>query len=300
MASIREIKDHIESVKDMEKITGAMYLIASVKLRRAKEKLYGTRPYFDAVLNEIKRIFRVSEDVESRYFYPATGEHDIKGAYGYLVITANKGLAGSYNQNVIKETMRLMDKNAGHENKLFVVGEYGRQFFKNHKVPIEESFLHTAEEVYMGRARKIADTLLERYNSGELKKIYVIYTDFSNGLSSNTKVMRLLPFHRRDFTTPIDEKPVEEPFEFVPSLTSVLDSMMPGYLTGLIYSVLVDSYCSEQNARLSAMSTANDNAKEILSDLRLDYNHERQGAITQEITEISAGSRVQKKRGNSK
>ena len=124
MAGTKEIKDRIESVRDTQKITNAMYLIASTKLRKARAELDRTRPYFDALRSEIKRVFRTVEGVESRYFYPGD-DHPLSGTYAYLVITADKGLAGMYNQNVLREAQRLLDMHA--DAKLFVVGEYGRQ-----------------------------------------------------------------------------------------------------------------------------------------------------------------------------
>ena len=166
MATTKEIKNRINSVKDTQKITNAMYLIASTKLRKAKNELDRSRPYFNALRGEIKRIFRISENVESRYFYPVTGEHDLPGSYGYLVITADKGLAGAYNQNAIKEAVKLMKE---HENpKLFVVGEYGRHYFTSHNIPIEKSFLYTAQNPTIQRAREIGDLLLDLFNKGEL------------------------------------------------------------------------------------------------------------------------------------
>ena len=124
MAGTKEIKTHIESVQETRKITNAMYLIASTKLRRARAELDNTRPYFQALRGEIKRIFRTVSDVESPYFYPVGDDSPIKGTYGCLVITADKGLAGAYNQNAIKETLKLLEEHP--DTKLFVVGEYGR------------------------------------------------------------------------------------------------------------------------------------------------------------------------------
>ena len=288
MPNITEIKNRMDSIREMQKITNAMYLIASAKLRHAKAELNATRPYFTALKTEIKRVFRVEEQIESRYFYPK-GEHEFDGAYGYLVITADKGLAGAYNQNVIKKTLELTEKHS--PSKLFVVGEYGRQYFAMHGTHIEEDFLYTAQNPTLHRARKISNLLLEQYKKGEIKKIFVIYTDYGNGMSPEVSVMRLLPFHRADFITPNAEKAVEEPFEFLHSLSKVLDNIMPSYITGFIYSALVDSFCSEQASRMNAMNSANENTKEILSELSLKYNHERQNAITQEITEISSAKK---------
>lgn len=299
MPSTKEIKNRIKSVKDTQKITNAMYLIASTKLRRAKSELDNTRPYFDAVKKEIKRVFRISEEIENRYFYPITGEHELPGSYGYLVITADKGLAGAYNHNVIKEAMRLMGQHSAP--KLFVVGEFGRHYFTAHGIPIEQSFLYTAQNPTIHRAREISETLLEGFNTGELSKIFVIYTDMHGAASSHVCATRLLPFHRAQFITDdMHEDEIKIPFEFRPSVEKVLDSIVPSYVTGFIYSALTDSFCSEQNARMNAMDSANRNAEELLQRLSVQYNHIRQSAITQEITEVSSGAKSMLKKRNSK
>lgn len=295
MATTKEIKNRINGVKDTQKITNAMYLIASTKLRKAKSELDSTRPYFQALQNEIKRIFRIKEEIENKYFYPITGEHVLPGSYGYLVITADKGLAGAYNQNVIKEAVKLMKE---HENpKLFVVGEYGRHYFTSHHIPIEKSFLYTAQNPTIHRAREISGILLDMFDRGELSKIFVIYTDMKSAVNSQTCTTRLLPFHRAQFIVPDShEKEIKSAFEFMPSLETILDSIVPSYVTGFIYSALIDSFCSEQNARMSAMDSANQNAQKLLDELSVQYNHIRQSAITQEITEISSGAKSMKRK----
>ncbi|MBQ2627487.1 MAG: ATP synthase F1 subunit gamma [Eubacterium sp.] len=301
MATTKEIKNRIKSVKDTQKITNAMYLIASKKMRKAKSDLDRTRPYFNAVGNEIRRVFRVKEDVESHYFYPPRSAPDLLGPYAVLVITADKGLAGAYNQNVIKEAMRLMKKRdelgKGQDKpKLFVVGEYGRQYFLSHRIPIEQSFLYTAQNPTLDRAREITSILLDLYDSGEIVKVYIVYTDMKSAMQEVALFRRLLPFHRGDFQTDTVEEAVREPFEFKPSVAKVLDEVVPTYLTGFIYSALIDSFCSEQNARMMAMDTASSNAKELIADLTMQYNHVRQSAITQEITEISSGAQAMRKK----
>ena len=290
MANTKEIKDRIASVKDTQKITNAMYLIASTKMRKAKSDLEKTRPYFDALRSEIKRIFRTGNEVDSRYFYPMD-QKPLEGAYGCLVITADKGLAGAYNQNVIKEALKLLNEH--EDTKLYVVGEYGRHYFAQHHIPIEKSFLYTAQNPTLQRAREIASILLDEYDKGVLKKIFVIYTNMENSISSEAVTTRILPFHRNHFADST-ERPVEKAFEFFPSEVFVLEQIIPTYLSGFIYSTLIDSFCSEQNARMTAMDSANRNAEELLAELSLQYNRVRQAAITQEITEISAGARAQK------
>ena len=294
MPSAREIRVRMNSIQQTRKITNAMYLISSAKLRKAKQEWDQTRPYFQALKAEVKRIFRTSGHVESRYLYPDEGELPPDGTYGFLVITADKGLAGAYNQNVLKEAHRLMQEHP--QTKLFVVGEYGRQYFQRHQVPIERSFLYTAQNPTMQRAREITAELLDRFDKGELQKIFVIYTDMKNSLTENVSATRILPFHRSAFTAPTDEKRITEPFEFFPSVTQVLENIVPSYVSGFIYSALIDSFCSEQSARMNAMNSANENAEKMLGELALAYNRIRQAAITQEITEVSAGARAQKRK----
>ena len=175
MANTREIKNRIESVQQTRKITNAMYLIASTKLRKARNDLADTRPYFDALRGEIKRIFRTAGDVDSLYFYPPDNNTPLEGTYGCLVITADKGLAGAYNQNVIKEAQKLLAQHP--DTKLYVVGEYGRRFFDQHHIPIQHSFLYTAQNPTLDRAREISALLLDGFQKGALKEIFVVYTD---------------------------------------------------------------------------------------------------------------------------
>jgi len=295
MAGTKEIKSHIESVGETRKITNAMYLIASTKLRRARQELDQTRPYFEALRGEIRRIFHTAYDVDSRYFYPVGSEAPLIGTYGCLLITADKGLAGAYNQNAIREAQQLLERHP--DTKLFVVGEYGRRFFVQRGIPIEHSFLYTAQNPTMARAREISALLMDGFDQGELKEIFVIYTDMESAMSFQARCTRLLPLHRAYFAgSPDGEWGMTERFEFYPDVGTVLDSVMRSYVTGFIYSALIDSFCCEQNARMTAMDNANRNAGKLLGELSLQYNLVRQAAITQEITEISAGARAQRQK----
>ena len=290
MAGTKEIKNHIKSVKDTQKITNAMYLIASTKLRKAKTELDQTRPFFRALQSEIRGIFRAAPEIESPFFDSVDGRNTRTGKTALLVITADKGLAGAYNQNVLKETLRKREEHP--DCLLYVVGEYGRQYFTTHGIPFERSFLYSARDPGIRHAREIAALLLERYDLGEISEIYVIYTDFFSGLSSIVCTERLLPYSRAGFLEQEDEASAVSSFEFIPSMEGVLDHIASSCLTGYIYSALVDSFCSEQNARMTAMDSANQNAQELLSALSAQYNHVRQDAITQEITEISSGAKA--------
>ncbi len=292
MSNAKEIKNRIGSVTDTQKITNAMYLIASTKLRKARMDMTNTSPYFETLKGEIERIFRTIDHIDSDFFLPeglddSSEDFSKSGKYAILVITADKGLAGSYNQNVIKETLKLLEL---HEDcELFVVGEYGRNFFESHGHSISKSFLYTAQNPNMDRAREISNFLVETYLSRYFKKVYLVYTDFGNGLNPTAQLSRLLPLHRSHFETEDAEK--GDDFEYFPSQKEVLEHLIPNYITGYIYSALIDSYCSEQNARMMAMDRATQNAQDILDRLSLEYNHVRQGAITQEIIEVSAGAK---------
>ena len=290
MANTKEIKSRMNSIQDMQKITNAMYLISSTKMRKAKAELELTKPYFNALQSEIKRIFRDSEHINSKYFYPDEGK--LNGTYGCLVITADKGLAGAYNMNVIKKAEEMLHNHP--DTLLFVVGEYGRNYFSKHNIPIERSFLYTAQNPTMDRAREIAALLLELFNSNKMDKMFVIYTDMKSAIEEQAIATRILPFHHQHFDDGNSEKEVKTPFEFQPSLGKVLDGIVPGYVAGFIYSALVDSFCSEQNARMTAMNSANENAEKLLAELSVEYNRVRQAAITQEITEVSAGAKAQR------
>lgn len=290
MPDIKELKNRIEGITEMRKITNAMFLIASVKLRKAREELEKTHPYFDAVLREMKRVFRADEAEKSEYFFPAYGgKRDDETTVGFLVITADKGLAGGYSRDVIKAALTLAQGcTEADSTKLFIVGEHGRQYLRNRSIPFAEEFDYPARNPSYSRAHAIAVDLLKRYDSGEIDELRVLYTDYRNGLNTTVKEARILPFERRDFTKDADDG---TEYEFMPSISRVLDRVVEGYVTGLIFSAMVDSFCSEQSARMNAMDTASKNASELLTELKLQYNHARQSAITNEISEISSGYR---------
>ncbi len=286
MASAKELKDRIKAVKETKKITGAMYLISSTKLRRAKADLAKTRPYFDALREEMTNALRVSDAYESRYLRAPNGAAP-SGAAGVLVITADKGLAGAYNLNVIRAAEELVRGKPGV--KLFVVGEYGRRYFAQHCPGA--IYLRNAQSPTTKAARELCTELLTRIDSGELGELTVVYTDMKNSILSAAATFPLLPLERwtSDGGGPR--------FELVPSADEVLHGAIRSYVSGFLYSALLDSFCAEQNARVSAMDAANTNAQELLGDLTLQLNRSRQAAITQEITEISAGAQAQKNKG---
>ena len=293
MASTSEIRRRIGSVRQTQKITHAMDLISQAKLRKAKQELDNTRPYFQALQTEIGRVFNADSTIESRYLIPADpNAKPLPGVPACLLITADKGLAGAYNQNVIRQGQQLMAEHPG--TALYVVGEYGRRWFAQRGVPVEKSFLYTAQNPTLDRARHIAELLLDRFDAGEINSVWIIYTDMKNGLEATVHQAQVMPLHRERFHAATAATAGDAVYEFVPSAKAVLDNAARSCLTGYIYSALVDSFCSEQSARMTAMNAADQNAEELLKDLSVQYNRARQAAITQEITEVSAGERAQR------
>ena len=293
MASTSEIRRRIGSVRQTQKITHAMYLISQAKLRKAKQELDNTRPYFQALQTEIGRVFNADSTIESRYLIPADpNAKPLPGVPACLLITADKGLAGAYNQNVIRQGQQLMAEHPG--TALYVVGEYGRRWFAQRGVPVEKSFLYTAQNPTLDRARHIAELLLDRFDAGEINSVWIIYTDMKNGLEATVHQAQVMPLHRERFHAATAATAGDAVYDFVPSAKAVLDNAARSCLTGYIYSALVDSFCSEQSARMTAMNAADQNAEELLKDLSVQFNRARQAAITQEITEVSAGERAQR------
>ena len=293
MASTSEIRRRIGGVRQTQKITHAMYLISQAKLRKAKQELDNTRPYFQALQTEIGRVFNADSTIESRYLIPADpNAKPLPGVPACLLITADKGLAGAYNQNVIRQGQQLMAEHPG--TALYVVGEYGRRWFAQRGVPVEKSFLYTAQNPTLDRARHIAELLLNRFDAGDINSVWIIYTDMKNGLEATVHQAQVMPLHRERFHAATAATAGDAVYEFVPSAKAVLDNAVRSCLTGYIYSALVDSFCSEQSTRMTAMNAADQNAEELLKDLSVQFNRARQAAITQEITEVSAGERAQR------
>ena len=197
MASTSEIRRRIGSVRQTQKITHAMYLISQAKLRKAKADLSNTRPYFDALQAEIGRVFNADDTAESRYLCDENSK-PLPGVAACLLITADKGLAGAYNQNAIRQAQQFLSDHEGAE--LYVVGEYGRRWFTQRGIPIEKSFLYTAQNPTLRRARQIGELLLERYDAGAINAVHIIYTDMKNGLEATVRQAQVLPLTREHFS----------------------------------------------------------------------------------------------------
>ena len=292
MANMREIRTRMNSVNEIMKITNAMYLISSSKLKKARKQLEATEPYFLGLQSTMRDILEHTPEFEHIYFdkRPEIPEEERK--ISYIVFTSDKGLAGSFNHTMVKMAEEEMSR---HKNtSLFVVGQYGRAYFANKKVMVDGEFLYTAQDPNFYRARSMAESMIELFKHGYTDEVRVIYTGMVSPIKSEPQMLKLLPLERETFEHAPNEYKYGEA-DFTPSPKRVMDYLVPSYLRGLLYGVMVESFSSEHNARMAAMDAATTSAKDMIRDLSLLYNRARQAAITQEITEVVSGANGLKK-----
>ncbi len=297
MANIKEIRERISSVNDTRKITNAMYLISSTKLRKAKKILSETEPFFFSTKAMIERVVKnLPEGTEHIFLESKNDIPETKKKRGYIVLTDDKGLAGAYNHNAIKLAEEALAKEKG-QYKLFVIGEVGRYHFNSENVDIEAYFSFTSQNPTLHRARKISAEIMDYFYDRKIDEFYIIYT-IIRGNICEAKMEKLLPL---DFLTTLYQKraPIHgnmyEEFLMDPSPEAVLDNIVPNYVTGFIYGAMVESFCSVQQSRMMAMDNANKNAEQMIVDLKKSYNRQRQAMITQEITEVVSGAKALKR-----
>ena len=297
MPNMREIRERIESIKQILKITNAMYLISSSKLKKARKSLEATEPYFYKLQETIESVLEHTPHTRQMYFDRRSSIPPEKRKKGYIVITADKGLCGSYNHNILKYTEQELAKSADISNcYLFVIGQVGRQYFNNRnrnssKASVDGEFLYTTQNPTLYRAMEIAQLVLDKFESGELDEVYVLYTDMVTSNLQETRTVQLLPFERRHFGKAQDGTMKKLPkASFLPSPEEVMSHLIPNYAKGIIYGAMVEAFCCEQQSRMTAMDAATTSAKDMIKDLSLLYNRARQAAITQEITEVCGGA----------
>lgn len=289
MAGITEIRSRMRSIEQTLKITNAMYLISSSKVKKARRQLQEVQPYFDQIAKTLLDIFRHSPELRHRYVDARQREGERKA--GFVVVTGDKGLAGAYNHNVLRLAEDYMARK--REPTLFLIGQMGRHYFAKKQVPVDGEFMYTAQDPTIARAREITDTLVGLYDKGHLDEVYLVFTRQVSALQMEPEIIKLLPLDRAMLNAMRgmrEEGKYREVLRYEPSVESVMDVLVPGLLKGYLFGALVESFCSEQNARMTAMDSASDSARDMLKKLSLQYNRARQAAITQEITEIAGGA----------
>ena len=296
MATARAIQSRIKSVQDTMKITNAMYMISSSKMKKAKKVLEDTEPYFYNMQAAIARILRHIPDIQHPFFSVRHLVPQQERKTGIIVVTGDKGMAGAYNHNITKLTDEFMEKTPGY-HKLYVLGMVGRQYYEKKSADVDGSFRYTVQKPTMHRARLISEEIVRAFLDRELDEVHVIYTQMQNAAVMEPVDMQLLPLKKASFSpAQIPVGAPQEEIEMFPSADVVLDTMIPNYLTGVIYGCLVEAYASENNARMTAMQSSTDSAKKMLQDLSIQFNRARQAAITQEITEVISGAKAQRRK----
>lgn len=257
--------------------------------------LTDTEPYFFTLQSEMSRILRHLPDLDSIYFRSTDEIPEEEKRIAYMVVTADKGLAGSYNHNILKIAEEELVKHP--KRQLYVLGEVGRHYFEERGIEINKQFHYTIQNPTLNRARNISEELLEDYRQGEFDEIYIIYTSMVNAMQEEAEILQLLPLKKADFHNveiPLDVR--REELALRPSADAVMNRIVPDYVVGFVYGALVESFSCEQNARMMAMEAATNSAKDMLHELDIMYNRARQAAITQEITEVIAGAKSQKRK----
>ena len=275
--STKDIKNRIRSMESTRQITKAMEMVAASKLRHAQAQVLSSRPYFEILYATIQDIVAHNNDVSSPYLTERKGNRAL-----YVVIAGDRGLAGGYNSNILKLVMAQCQ---GKDVTILPIGKKAIEFFRARNMPVLSQNHPITAEVSMGDCFSIAKVLSKAYLSGQFDQVYVAYTNFVSVLSQTPAVLQLLPLQSGSSSAAGCSDIIYEPNAF-----EVFDTIVPEYLGGALYGALCESRAAEQAARRTAMDSATKNADDMIADLSLKFNQARQAAITQEITEIVAGS----------
>lgn len=278
--STKEIKTRIRSMESTKQITKAMEMVAASKLRHAQAQVQNSRPYFEILHSTIEDIVRTNRDFSSPFF---TQKAD--GKTVFIVIAGDRGLAGGYNSNVLKMVQAKLDQCP--DALVLPIGKRALDYCAGHKIPVLTETYAEAAGVSIGDCFSIAKQLSRGFLSGEYNGIQIAYTNFVSMLSQTPDTMQLLPL---TCSEEMRRMGAESGILYEPSGEEVFASIVPEYLGGILYGTLCESRASEQAARRSAMDSATQNAEDMIADLSLKFNRARQASITQEITEIVAGS----------
>ena len=276
--SSKEIKNRIRSMQSTRQITKAMEMVAASKLRRAQARVLSSRPYFETLYAAVNEIVDNNQDFSSVYL----SKRPVKKT-AWIIIAGDRGLAGGYNSNVLKLALSEME---GKEAAVLPIGKKAADFFRSRGFTFLSEQYAQAEDVSVGDCFSIAKLLCNQFAAEEFDEVRIAYTNFVSVLSQTPATLQLLPLLRQETTA----TPTQNDILYEPDCVTVFDTIIPEYVGGMIYGALCESRAAEQAARRTAMDSATKNADEMIDDLSLKYNRARQAAITQEITEIVAGS----------
>ena len=302
MPNLKDIKSRIQSVENTKKITRAMKMVAAAKVKKAENSVKAGRPFSDELIKAFKKLLKAvsSSAPEGGNFkvaienYPELiKKREVKTA-GLLVITSNKGLAGAYNANIIRNVLKQIVENNqnGIQSKLFIVGQKGISSLKRKEkelgFEIVKTYTQVANEISAVGAEDIAHDLADNFVFGQIDSIEVFTTKFKNMMSYSAQKWELLPIKLEETET--DELNINPLMVFEPSQQDILRKLVPLYITNTIYQALLEAQASELASRMTAMSAASNNAEDMIRTLTIDYNKARQSAITQELLEVVSGA----------
>ncbi|ADL06508.1 ATP synthase F1 subunit gamma [Lacrimispora saccharolytica] len=280
MASIRDIKRRRDSISSTEQITKAMKLISTVKLQKSKAKAEESKPYYDMMYDTIGSMLRKSGSIEHKYL--KAGDSKRKAV---IVITSNRGLAGGYNNNIAK-LVNGDERLTPELTDIYAIGRKGKESLARKGYTIVQDYSEVINEPIYRDAADITMELLDAFGQNRIGEIYLAYTSFKNTVTQIPTLKKLLPVELKEGS----EKTDLTLMNYEPNEDEVLDSIIPKYMSSLIYGALLEAVASENGARMTAMDSATNNAEEMIEELGLAYNRARQGSITQELTEIIAGA----------
>ncbi|HBV86724.1 ATP synthase F1 subunit gamma [Desulfosporosinus sp.] len=277
MAGVRDIRRRIRSVRNMQQITKAMKMVSAAKLRKAQQKLGAARPYANQLQGVLERLAQAPGDT----VHPLLVKRPVQKVV-YVLITSDRGLCGGYNANLIRMTAGLIAETP-QEVKLVTVGRRGRDFFRRGKTEFLAEFVALGDEPSYNQAKEIAQEVVRLYEQGEADEVYLMYTEFVSAITQRPTQVKLLPIEK-------PEGKQSKQYIFEPSPDEILASLLPKYVETQIFRSILEGKASEQGARMTAMSSATDNAKDMIDRLSLAMNRARQAAITKEISEIVGGA----------
>ncbi|EHQ92261.1 ATP synthase F1 subunit gamma [Desulfosporosinus youngiae] len=277
MAGVRDIRRRIRGVRNMQQITKAMKMVSAAKLRKAQQKLSAARPYANQLQGVLERLAQAPGDT----VHPLLVKRPVQKVV-YVLITSDRGLCGGYNANLIRMTSGLIAETP-QEVKLVAVGRRGRDFFRRGKIEFLAEFVALGDEPSYNQAKEIAQEVVRLYEQGDADEVYLMYTEFVSAITQRPTRVKLLPIEK-------PEGKQGKQYIFEPSPDEILASLLPKYVETQIFRSILEGKASEQGARMTAMSSATDNAKDVIERLSLAMNRARQAAITKEISEIVGGA----------
>jgi len=283
MANLKDIRDRIKSVKSIQKVTKAMKMVAAAKMRRAQENMEKARPYNHRLVEIIQHLLPSVE----RSMLPLLEIRDVKRV-AYVVVTSDRGLAGSFNSSILRKAHNDIDEFGKENVDIFCIGKKAKDYFKSRQYNIIKSYSDFWSDLNFNQSMKIGSSIIDHFLDLSVDEIRVVYNEFVNVATQATITEKLLPIELKD------EELVDTDFLYEPSKKKIVKSLIPRYLNAQVWKYLLESYASEQAARMVAMENATTNSEDMIKNLTLEFNKARQAAITTEMLEIVSGAEALK------